>query len=164
MWKRKRMSRYFLITILVVYFIFTSGFVFEITQSKSTAQIDVPYNTALSAERTGIVGIFTDCDVKCAKWITEKTPKNSLVAGDVNSSLLLMSFITQDRIRKTISDKVYDYETLPKTCYIMVLDWNVRHNQFVRVAGTGTRQILDMPELNYPEVYRCGNSRVLYKE
>lgn len=157
------MSRIVVAIILAVYFIFTSGFIFEVTQSKSIDKIDIPYNPALSSERTGIVGVFTKCDIECAKWIVQNTKDTDLVAGDVNSSILLMSFINMLRVRKTASTLVYDYETLPEHCYILVLDWNIKHNLGVRVVGTGTRMSFPLPELDYPVVYKCGNSRILKK-
>lgn len=149
--------------IVLVYFIFTSGFIFEVTKSNSTNKIEIPYNPALSAERTGVVGIFTNCDIECAEWIAKNTQDTDKIAGDVNSSILLMSYIKQDRVRKDYVTKVYDYETLPDSCYIMILDWNAKHNMGVRVTGVGTRMTFPMPVLNYLEVFSCGNSRILKK-
>jgi nicotinamidase-related amidase len=55
--------------LLLTYFLFTSGLVFEVTASEMEGNVDMPYSLALSGERTGVLEIYTDGDVDCAKWL-----------------------------------------------------------------------------------------------
>ena len=62
---------------------------FEFTSSESIDKLDTPYNFALSADRTGLVGLFTTDDVACAEWLAENTDYVSPIYADINGFLLL---------------------------------------------------------------------------
>jgi hypothetical protein len=67
-------------TLLLVYFLFTSGLVFEAVGSEDVGRVDTPYSIALSGERTGILEMYTDGDADCARWLARsKTSRTSAV-------------------------------------------------------------------------------------
>lgn len=56
--------------LLLFYFLFTSGLAFEATGSEDISKmIDMPYSIAFSGERTGVLGLYTEGDIACAKWL-----------------------------------------------------------------------------------------------
>ena len=74
--------------LLIPYFIFTSGAVFELTKQADISRIELPYAVSLSNHRVDVVGVFTDNDVKVRDWAVE----NNLVVdmyADTHSQLLL---------------------------------------------------------------------------
>jgi hypothetical protein len=81
--------------LLLIYFIFTSGLVYEVTGSNATDKFIVPYSAALSGERTGLIGVYTKDDVKCAEWLAYKSNQGIPIVVDSNAWLLMKGFITQ---------------------------------------------------------------------
>jgi hypothetical protein len=81
--------------ILLAYFIFTSGLVYEATGSEVTDKFIVPYSAALSGERTGLFGVYSEDDIKCAEWLAYESDSNIPIVGDGNTWLLMKGYVTQ---------------------------------------------------------------------
>ena len=94
-------KRWFLPTLLLVYFMFTSGLVFEAIQSNAIEKVSLPYSLSLSSGRTGIGGVYNKDDLACAKWIASESNQEFFILTDVNTKRLLQGFM----------------ERLPRTCY-----------------------------------------------
>lgn len=99
--------------ILLFYFVpFTSGLVYEVTGSNATDKFIVPYSAALSGERTGLIGVYTQDDIKCAEWLAYKSDQNIPIVCDGNTWLLMKGFITQPN-RLLIAPPPMDITNLP---------------------------------------------------
>ena len=55
--------------ILLSYFAFTSGLVYKLMENDVTSSFVVPYSAALSGEQTGLLGVYTEDDIRCAEWL-----------------------------------------------------------------------------------------------
>lgn len=156
------MQKWILSAILLVYFVFTSGLVFEVTKSEVIGSMDVPYNFALSAERTGIVGVFTENDRKCAEWLMTNTDGKSPIYADINGFLLLTGYIEPyTQLEEPIAGKV----EMQDSGYIFLTEWNIRHNEMVLHSGQpGMRICTPLPELIKEKriIYQSGLA-VVYK-
>ena len=178
-------------SILLIYFIFTSGLVFEITKSKATSKLDIPYSIGLSAERTGLTNITSKDDMECIMWLKENWDGKTPVATDYNGYCSIAGFMPiyfqlnqGDRtgFLEPIPDKFY--AELEKTevgrylirrvdehyakwssqgCYIFITSWNTEHQQYVEATGVGTKMVFPLPEFNYPVVKQCGDAIIYHK-
>jgi hypothetical protein len=81
--------------ILLAYFVFTSGLVYETTGSEVTDRLIVPYSAALSGERTGLFGVYTEDDIRCAEWLAYESDTSIPIVGDGNTWLLMKGYVTQ---------------------------------------------------------------------
>ncbi|KKN12049.1 hypothetical protein LCGC14_1020490, partial [marine sediment metagenome] len=77
--------------VLVPYFLFTSGSIFEVLQLKSVETLLIPYSPALSSPRLDINGIYTDNDVEVVEWIADNIGDNE-VYSDLHSMLLAYEY------------------------------------------------------------------------
>ena len=176
--------------ILLIYFIFTSGLVFEITKSGAVNRLDIPYSIGLSAERTGITNITSKDDMECIQWLKENW-NGSPVATDYNgycsiAALMPIYFqlnqgdrtgfleplpdrfyteLEKTRVGRYLIRRVEEHYTewLAGDCYIFITSWNTEHQQYVEATGVGTKMVFPLPEFEYPIVHRCNNSIIYYK-
>lgn len=151
--------------VLLAYYIFTSGVVYELTNSDTTINFGVPYSLGLSAERTGLAGIFNDDDIKCAKWMVENWDGETIIVADYNGSRLLVQYSSK------FGDKFYNlqFEELPEKCYIFMSAWNVEHDKYVMGSIVGLRELRDLPKCDCdcdckcPVVFQSGKSTIYKK-
>ncbi|MCJ7805189.1 hypothetical protein MUP46_00915 [Patescibacteria group bacterium] len=152
------------ITILLIYFAFTSGSVYEAMRSNIVDKLVVPYSFALSGERTGIVGIYTKDDVQCAKWLNDKGDLSIPIVGDYNAVILLNSF--HNIILRELPMILIDNKPVAGHYYIFVRAWNSEKQKIVGLGkGEGLRTIKDWVSLDMTlcqEVFRSGQS-VIYE-
>ena len=158
-------------TVLLVYFVFTSGLVFEAMKSTAIERIDLPYSIPLSSERTGIVGVFNNNDMDCIEWLINSSDQELPIVNDVNTKRLLHGFM--ERYPRLFSEdycRAYDawsFDHLPlDDYYIFLSTWNVEHNNVILYLDTGTRKLLGLPAdvYNLPIAYQSGKAVVLLKE
>jgi uncharacterized membrane protein len=74
--------------VIIPYFIFTSGAVFELSGASDLSRIDMPYSVPLSNYRVDMTGVFTRNDMVVRDWAVE----NELVIdmyADTHAQLLL---------------------------------------------------------------------------
>ncbi|MDD4877342.1 MAG: DUF2206 domain-containing protein, partial [Dehalococcoidales bacterium] len=155
-------------SVMIVYFIFTSGLIFEFMKYDNLSRIDVPYSAGLSAGRTGVYASYTYDDVNAVKWILSQRDKESNIAGDYNGILLVFAYDGLDRIREKNSWNNYTFDNSPSDSYILLTSWNTQNNRYLDSlknvrGGVGLRQSRALPELNYDEVFRSGDAVVLKK-
>ena len=152
-----------LLSLLILYLAFTSGLVFEFTQSNS-GSIDIPFSYALSAERTGLTGVYSEDDLICAKWIAEKSDQSKMITADQNGYALLLDYMycyPRQLFPGTLrSIDLYD---LPPDVYVFMTTWNNVHQETVLATGIGTRVLKGMPNLcPCKVVFRSGSSIVYF--
>ena len=163
------MNKWIAAGLSLAYFVFTSGLVFELSTVQGISNVDTPYSFAMSGEDTGIVGVFTEDDIKCAQWLADdsETP----IATDINGLLLLDSTVVDlDRLiyrkgkeKRDIHLSDIDYY---ESCYIFITSWNTRHQIYIEGGqlGAGLRISNPLPKFDYKEAYRSGQSLVYLKE
>lgn len=156
----KKAKPWVLTLVFIVYYVFASGIAFEVANVTDITRIDVPFSHALSAERTGSAGVYTQGDLDCARWMVEEGDPQLRTCGDQNSMALISSYtyyyprIADDPSKVPLSWNRY---------YLLLSDWNYRHNQYTKVStfGTGLRVLEAIPSLEHAtEVYSSGTSKV----
>ena len=157
------MKKYLLPSILIIYFLFTSGFIFEATKSESTEKLDLPFSYGLSAERTGIIGVATQDDLNCLNWINENWDGKSHVIGDYNSYCLIQSWVT-NYFSLSNNLRYGTLVALPKDCYIFISSWNGENQKYIEPSGVGLRWQFPLPEIKQPIAYQSGKALVYLKQ
>lgn len=179
----RRRWEYVVAPLLCVYLLFTSGFVYEAIDSEVVNRVDLPYSSAFSADRTGLVAIYSENDIECAKWIAGQ---DYLVAGDVNAILLVSGYVEAiPRLKPSITESRYDMNNPESGTLIFLTEWNIQNQKAIIPINVGLRDYQDIPKYiydteSYPPlmldddtifeagayiVYRSGNSFVyLYTE
>jgi uncharacterized membrane protein len=76
------------LVLIIPYFIFTSGAVFELSGSTDISRIDIPYSIPLSNHRVDMAGVFTANDMKVRDWAVENDLATDTYA-DTHAQLLL---------------------------------------------------------------------------
>jgi len=162
-------KEWILVCLMLVYFAFTSGAIYEATRSEVISAIDTPYSVGLSAERTGTVGTYLTSDVTAVRWLEGVIQGDTMVVGDYNGWHLISAYLGMERLREDKAVYNPTFDNLPdKPCYIFVTDWNTRHGEYIASirtirGGAGLRDSFPMPTFPYPVVFQDGNS-VIYEK
>jgi uncharacterized membrane protein len=146
------------VSILLVYFVFTSGLWFWATDCKNTSRITTPFSWALSAERTGLTGIATQDDMDCVDWILHKSDQSMKVMADSNAVFLLsgyMELLPDTWIILGREDRLLSMQAVRKTDkgYIFLTDWNTRNERYIEPTDVGLRKSLPLSISNGELVY-----------
>jgi uncharacterized membrane protein len=78
------------LVVLIPYFIFNSGVVFELSKSQTTYFIDMPYSIALSGYRVDLTTVFTRQDVIAADWLSAVS--NHRLYADIHGCHLFYNY------------------------------------------------------------------------
>ena len=158
-----------LVVLLVIYFAFTSGLVFESSGSNKISEIDTPYSVGLSAERTGVIGTYVRSDLMAVEWLERYGKGDTMIVGDYNGWHLVSAYLGMGRLRENQARHNPTFDNLPdKQLYIFVTDWNTRHGQYIDSlrgvrGGAGLRASYPLPEFDFPIVFQSGNSIIFEK-
>ena len=139
---------------LLAYFTFTSGIVFEATNSAMNGTFDTPYSLSLSGERLNIVGIFNEDDITCANWLVDNK-KNVPLATDYNGYALLMGCMNEAGQYSTPEkDEAY---------YLFLTSWNVENELMVVGSSPALRKYNPLPNTdNATVVFSKGDAIIYY--
>ncbi len=170
------------IAVLIPYFIFTSGAVFEIAKIDNLNSITIPYSHSLSANRLDSTALFTNDDIIVRDWIkaNDKFP----IYGDLwgatamfevqsNLSLKVNKMIDKPFIYCFLYDEdKLEYQIIPDDCYIYLRERNVEYEELTYQVGVGLRESLSYDVVKFDDVlegrqvlFQSGNSVVYgYKE
>lgn len=146
-----------LVGVLVVYYVFTSGLVFALAHDNiPQSKVEVPYSIAFSAKE-GIVGIFNEDDVKCAKWLVQN--RNGLmVSTSYISTYLPLGY--EDWFEQ------YQEKGILKKPYLLFLTTqDIKLGKWCNGTEAGMRSYTKLPNTNgLKELHREGWAVVYYVE
>jgi uncharacterized membrane protein len=110
--------------ILIPYFLFTSGFIYEVTGQKVTDKIDTPYSIALSSYRLDLTGVFYWQDGTAAEWLAQNVADGANVYSDHHATKLLRLYGVHE-FPGRVAYLSRDVNELWKTGYIYFTTWNM---------------------------------------
>jgi len=131
------------LAVLIPYFLFTSGFIYEVTGQEVTDKIETPYSIALSSYRLDLAGVFYWQDGAAARWLAQKADDNAKVYGDYHTANLL-SF------HEFPGQLLYFTQLaslLPGDNYIYFTAWNIDKRGVTFGKNTGLRQNIDWDDI-----------------
>jgi len=155
--------RILVICLLIPYFLFTSGLIFEAAKIDNIERLEIPYVHAFSAVRVDTTGVFTKNDGEVRDWMAGNRIEGIEVFGDVHSIYFL--------IEKWGPAVGLQYITLgeeiPEGSYLYLRERNEQKEELTFWSGVGTRKKVSYEELNFKEVLegrnilkQAGNAKV----
>jgi uncharacterized membrane protein len=156
------------LVVLIPYFLFTSGFIYEVSGQEVTDKADTPYSIALSSYRLDLGGVFYWRDGAAAKWLAQKAAEGSQVYVDGHGSRPLLYYDFPGGMTRLPRDARDASEPLEEG-YIYFTAWNMDKGEATFAVGPGLRQYIsfaDIPGLNTiienkSRIYNNGGAQVL---
>jgi len=147
--------------ILIIYFAFTSGLVFEVSQQDNIEKITVPYNVGLSDYRIDLGAIETPDDVAVRQFVVQE--KLFPVLSDIYGSDFMGEEVGwRDDLNAALFRDVYKVHD----CYVFVRTRNVQDGVFTVWNGIGCRKVVEPADYgidwNQNIIYQSGQARVIY--
>lgn len=132
--------------ILLIYFIFTSGLVFELSGKSDTNAVDTPYSFALSSNRLDLTGIFNYRDGAAARWLSQHACDNSTVYTDAHTWKIIMF---EDDLQRLRAVELNSQENEFQGGYIYFSTWNIERDEmaFTNAGRPGLREHLKASEV-----------------
>jgi uncharacterized membrane protein len=155
------------LVILIPYFLFNSGVVFELSRSQTTNFIDVPYSIAVSSHRVELTTAFTKQDTVASGWLSSVDQGDYLLYADYHSYILFYRQYGFPRDRKRLL--YYDTDEVCSPSYIYLRTWNTQKRVLTNAFGYAVRQSVsfaDLPRLvstmaKSDRIYNSGKAQIL---
>ncbi|GAI04285.1 unnamed protein product [marine sediment metagenome] len=116
--------RFLALAILIPYFLFTSGFLFEVTGSELYGVYEAPSSWALSSYRLDMP-VFNQKEVDAAFYLVERIDNEMPVYGDEHGRLLLLEHFHGQVQSIPASGEV------PQDAYIFLRTWNIEKGEIM---------------------------------
>lgn len=139
--------QFLVLAVLIPYFIFNSGVVFELSRSQTINSIDMPYSIALSSYRVDVTTTFTKQDTTAADWLIAVAGEGYNLYVDHHSTRLLG--ITQLGFPLKVHEFPHgtkDKELSPSS-YIYLRTWNTQKKMLTFPAAYAARQSINLADL-----------------
>ena len=154
------------IVVLIPYFLFNSGVVFELSRNRTTEFIDVPYSITLSSHRVDVNTVFTRQDLAAAHWLCRDTIGNTPVYTDHHGSKL---FIDQIEFPCSAKEVNQNAGGIVAPGYFYLRSWNIGSGSLTFPTGYATRQSIEFSNLSWftpvmkdsGRIYNSGGSQIL---
>ena len=152
----------YLAPILIVYFIFTSGLVFELTKQPDVSTYNLPYSVALSNHRIDLGATTTEGDLEVRDYIIS----NNLfpIYADVFGNGLIAHYIgVRNDIHWPLPKTGQDLTTYP--AYMFVRSRNIQDGTLTVWRDIGIRGYVPVEDFNVDWnkniVFQSGDARVI---
>ena len=159
-------------SLLLIYFVFTSGLYYWLSDCQSTTAIITPYSWALSAEETGLTGVYTQGDIDCVEWLVNESNQDLVIGCDSNALYLLSGYVVLvpgtwelygRRDRLAVMMEVPDLGH----CYIFLREWNIEQGKYITPTGVGARRQSDFrieDDKLFYDVYMASDPSKIYED
>lgn len=140
--------RFLVLAILLPYFIFNSGVVFELSRSQTTNFIDTPYSVALSSYRVDVTTTFTRQDTIAADWLFKGiTGENCTVYADYHGKgIFLRHWLPGGSVQ--YQQLAYYYsDNISSPSYIYLRTWNTENRMLTFATVYAARQSVSFDDL-----------------
>jgi len=146
---------FLVLVVLIPYFLFTSGFVFEVTGHEVIDKIDSPYSIALSSHRVDVSGVFNWQDGAGADWLWQRLGDGDIAYADLHGWLLLgyenMPFSQIIGFPISVSEVSQD-------SYIYFRTWNIDMQEITYHTGiAGCRESVSFSEAGVDDLIATRN-------
>jgi uncharacterized membrane protein len=157
--------KFIALAVLIPYFLFTSGFVYEVTGMQITDKVDTPYSIALSSYRLDLAGVFYWRDGAAAEWLVQKASDEAkvYVTGHPYKLMLLYEF------QGHLIGFPPNARELQEDNYVYFTAWDIDKKELISAIGPGLRRHYsfdDIPGLtraidNKNRIYSNSGAQVL---
>ena len=143
--------KFLVLAVLIPYFLFTSGFIYEATGQEVTDKIDAPYSIALSSHRLALTGNLYWRDEACADWLAPYLNDESIVQAGLTGRLFLFG---RPEFRHRMQGLSLE---LTEGMYAFLTSWNIEKQEMSATAGIGLRRSISFDELGLHDIIESKN-------
>ena len=129
--------------VLLPYFIFCSGLVFELSGQSITDRVDTPYSIALSKYRLDLTSSFSARDGTAATWLSHHSDADDTVLMDQHTGRFLDLMDVRGKQDSLTTDAVYPLSS----GYIFLTAWNTTKGEVPIAIHPGLRKYVDLKEI-----------------
>ncbi|MBT9151555.1 MAG: hypothetical protein DDT40_01751 [candidate division WS2 bacterium] len=147
-----RSPKTLVLCLMVPYFLFTSGLMFEITGQESLNTITMPYSIALSDHRIDLGGGFTKNDELVRDWIIANGINH--IYSDHYGTLFLYQYLGSK------VSPLPERGDLSEGAYVFLRERSIKDGIIVHWAGVGLRSHVKF-DMNDNVIYQVGESKVV---
>jgi len=134
--------------LLLPYFLFNNGIVFEAIKSDEIGHVDIPFSVAWSSYRLDMTSRFAPEDLAAMKWVKDKVSIEYPIYADGHSEkLVIQNFYIYSGEGQSICRK-------PKG-YVFLRKWNVDHQTLAFGSGYGCRESVSW------DTFECGGVKTM---
>lgn len=134
-----RMVLFSALALLIPYFVFNSGLVFEVAKMKPVGFVDVPYSVVLSGHRVDLASVFEEQDVEAMDWLKVQFLKDKQpIYADTHGGNLMVQ-----RIGTDVEGGQFKYfwqMADDSVGYVFLRKWNVDNGMITKPCDYGTRE------------------------
>ncbi len=152
---RKKVGPIIACGVLIPYFLFTSGFVFEVAKVPNIERLDLPYSIALSSYRIDISGIYEKEDEQAANWLIANWDNKIPVYADLPGMEYLYEFPEIGPSRAFLFPQDWlpeGFGGIPKNSYIFLRKWNTDSQKITYWVNIGLRKSYTYEEIGINEL------------
>ncbi len=135
-----------LLIILIPYFLFTSGLIFEVSKVDNIEKLEIPYVHALSAIRVDTTGIATQSDGAAREWLLANRDESYEIFGDIHAIYFLV-----ERFGPVSGLNYFPWylDAIPNDSYIFLREWNGFNGKVTYWTGVGVRKSVPYTQLDW---------------
>jgi len=116
--------RFLALGVLIPYFLFNAGFMFEVTKSELYNVVDTPASEALSSYRVDMK-VCNYREHAAMEWLSDVADDKYMIIADDYASLFLSSVFYGE----VVSSILYNVKEIPENAYIFLRTWNIEKNE-----------------------------------
>jgi len=132
-WKPK-----IIMPVLIAYFLFTSGFVFEVSKQPNVEQLTIPYNVGLSSHRLDLGASITEDDWEVRRYVQEH--QLYPIAADIVGADFIGEVVGwRDDLHIALRREPTEIYGI----YVFIRSENTKTNMFTVWNGVGCRKYVD---------------------
>jgi len=158
--------QFLVLVVLIPYFIFNSGVVFELSRSQTTNFINMPYSIALSGYRVDLNTVFNRQDTTAAGWLFGAAAGDCSAYADVHGTQV---FSGQTRPPCDVYLFSRSAEEITSPSYIYLRTWNTQRRVLTFATAYAARQSVSFDDLPWftqaleksDKIYDNGGAQIL---
>lgn len=149
------------LSLLVAYYLFVSGFVFEVIGSEQTGRLDTPYSIAMSNYRMNLIATYDSDDTACLKWLAQNAFKDR---DKFQPMPILMDYNSATKMFDITVSHYLIFEQVKYRHYVFLSTYNIENNCIVVGEHAGVRNYEPLPEIwrGSQLVYQSGKAKVYF--
>jgi uncharacterized membrane protein len=136
------------LAVLIPYFIFNSGAVFELSRSQTTHFINMPYSIALSSHRVDLTTVSNKQDIAAADWVLTAGDKDYPICADHHVGYFGARLGGEILAGTSPLDQTFYFvKEVPSPSYIYLRTQNIQQRELAITTGYATRQSVSFDDL-----------------
>ena len=129
--------------VLVPYFAFTSGIIYEVTGHKVTDRADLPYSIALSSYRLDLAGVLSPKDGAAAQWAGLNSDNMTVAYADRHAANLLRFY----QFPGPVQEFSRDANNPQRGSFLYLDSVNISRSEITLAVATGLRRFMALADV-----------------